>query len=111
MEKLDPCHSVSLQIRAANLSGECFFWKETFARLKFGWRAHHQVRSETHALRMGSADCHMSFGVSLQACVRERASKSLLCVQDMTESDARQAVDSVFDTCFRDTEPFEHVPP
>lgn len=31
------------QIRAANLSGECFFWKETFARLKFGWRKHHQV--------------------------------------------------------------------
>ena len=32
-----------LQIRAANLSGECFFWKETFARLKLGWRKHHQV--------------------------------------------------------------------
>lgn len=50
-------------------------------------------------------------GVSLQACVRERASKSLLCVQDITESEARQAVDSVFDTCFQDTDPFERVPP
>ena len=53
----------------------------------------------------------MSSCVSLQACVRERASKSLLCVQDMTESDAWQTVDSVFDTCFRDTDPFERVPP
>ena len=43
--------------------------------------------------------------------MRERASKSLLCVQDMTELDARQTVDSVFDTCFRDTDPFERVPP
>ena len=51
------------------------------------------------------------FSVSLQACVRERASKSLLCVQDITESEARQTVDSVFDTCFRDTDPFERVPP
>ena len=32
-----------LQIRAASLSGDCFYWKENFARLNFGWRAHHQV--------------------------------------------------------------------
>lgn len=37
-------HLACTEIRAANLSGECFFWKETFARLKFGWRRHHQVR-------------------------------------------------------------------
>ena len=57
------------------------------------------------------SDVYDDFGISLQACVRERASKSLLCVQDITESEARQAVDSVFDTCFRDTDPFERVPP
>ena len=34
---------VYVKIRAANLSGDCFFWKENFARLKFGWKQHHQV--------------------------------------------------------------------
>ena len=33
-----------LQIRAANLSGDCFFWKENFGRFRFGWKAHQQVR-------------------------------------------------------------------
>ena len=37
-------HLACTEIRAANLSGECFFWKENFARLKFGWKKHHQVR-------------------------------------------------------------------
>ncbi|KAL5499853.1 hypothetical protein EMCRGX_G011317 [Ephydatia muelleri] len=75
------------QIRAASLSGECFFWKETFARLKFGWKAHHQV------------------------CARERAIKSILCVKNITEAEATRAVDSVFAKCFQDTIPFERVPP
>lgn len=39
-------HLACTEIRAANLSGECFFWKENFARLKFGWKKHHQVRTE-----------------------------------------------------------------
>ena len=34
------------KIRAANLSGDCFFWKENFARLKFGWKQHHQVMND-----------------------------------------------------------------
>ena len=36
-------HLACTEIRAASLSGECFFWKETFTRLKPGWRKHHQV--------------------------------------------------------------------
>ena len=36
-------HLACTEIRAASLSGECFFWKENFARLKFGWKKHHQV--------------------------------------------------------------------
>lgn len=48
---------------------------------------------------------------SMQVCVRERASKSLLCVRDISESEAVAAVDRVFDTCFRDTDPFERIPP
>ena len=31
------------QVRAANLSGDCFFSKENFGRLRFGWRKHQQV--------------------------------------------------------------------
>ena len=31
------------QIRAANLSGDCWFSKETFGRFKFGWKGHQQV--------------------------------------------------------------------
>lgn len=80
-------HLACTEVRAANLSGECFFWKETFARLKFGWKKHHQT------------------------CVKERASKSMQCVRDMTDAEARAAVDSVFQTCFMDTDPFERVPP
>lgn len=80
-------HLACTEIRAANLSGECFFWKENFARLKFGWRKHHQ------------------------ACVRERATKSVLCVRDISEEEARTVVDRVFPSCFADTIPFERVPP
>ena len=42
-------HLACTEIRAASLSGECFFWKENFARLKLGWKKHHQV-SETMRL-------------------------------------------------------------
>lgn len=38
-------HLACTEVRAANLSGECFFWKETFARFRFGWKKHHQVRT------------------------------------------------------------------
>ncbi|XP_015773739.1 PREDICTED: mitochondrial inner membrane protease ATP23 homolog [Acropora digitifera] len=31
------------EIRAANLSGDCWFSKETFGRFKFGWKGHQQV--------------------------------------------------------------------
>ncbi|XP_064400364.1 mitochondrial inner membrane protease ATP23 homolog isoform X2 [Halichondria panicea] len=80
-------HLACTEIRAANLSGECFFWKENFTRFKFGWRKHHQV------------------------CVRERAMKSVLCIRDIPEKEAKRVVDKVFQTCFRDTVPFERVPP
>ena len=50
--------------------------------------------------------------IIMQACVRERASKSIMCVrEDMSEAEARKAVDQVFDACFADTVPFERVPP
>lgn len=47
----------------------------------------------------------------VKACVRERATKSILCVRDVSEEEAKKAVDKVFESCFRDTFPFERVPP
>lgn len=43
--------------------------------------------------------------------MRERAAKSLLCVRDISEEQAYRAVDKVFAGCFKDTDPFERVPP
>ena len=48
---------------------------------------------------------------SIQKCVKERASKSIQCVRDMSEAEAMAAVETVFHTCFTDTDPFERVPP
>ena len=49
--------------------------------------------------------------IRFQACVRERAVNSILCVKDIEKSEAENVVDSVFASCFYNTEPFEHVPP
>ena len=58
-----------------------------------------------------SALCVIIVTYCWQACVRDRAAKSLLCVREMTEEEAFQVVDQVFPSCFRDTDPFERVPP
>ena len=44
-------------------------------------------------------------------CVKERAVNSILCVKDVAKSEARQAVENVFQNCFKDTVPFERIPP
>ena len=80
-------HLACSEIRAASLSGDCFYWKENFARLNFGWKAHHQK------------------------CAKDRAIKSILCVRDVSEDAAKEAVDSVLPACFKDTAPFERVSP
>ena len=46
-------HLACSEIRAASLSGECFFWKENFARLKFGWKKHHQVHTNSRTSDKG----------------------------------------------------------
>ena len=43
--------------------------------------------------------------------MRERAALSLLCVKDITKEKAFELVDDVFTSCFKDTDPFERVPP
>ena len=45
-----------------------------------------------------------------QSCVRFRATQSIRCVKDISEEEARKAVDTVFDSCFKDTVPFERIP-
>ncbi|XP_020612027.1 mitochondrial inner membrane protease ATP23 homolog [Orbicella faveolata] len=80
-------HLACTEIRAANLSGDCWFSKEAFGRFKFRWRAHQQE------------------------CVKTRAVKSMLCVRNISKEEAEKVVESVFDACFHDTEPFERIPP
>lgn len=46
-----------------------------------------------------------------QECVKERAVKSMLCVRDISKQEAEDVVDSVFEACFNDTDPFERIPP
>ena len=36
---------------------------------------------------------------------------SLLCVKDISKEKAYELVDDVFTSCFKDTDPFERVPP
>ncbi|KAJ7376846.1 Mitochondrial inner membrane protease ATP23 [Desmophyllum pertusum] len=80
-------HLACTEVRAANLSGDCWFSKETFGRFRFGWKAHQQK------------------------CVKERAVKSMLCVRNISKTEAEDVVESVFVACFNDTEPFERIPP
>lgn len=47
----------------------------------------------------------------MQKCTKDRATKSILCVRDVSEDTAKEAVDHVFPACFKDTAPFERVPP
>ena len=63
-------HLACSEVRAANLSGECFFWKETFARLKFGWRKHHQVWPAMEGAELTSPICYIGVckGESHQVC-------------------------------------------
>ena len=43
--------------------------------------------------------------------MKERAVKSMLCVRNITKKEAEDTVESVFDACFNDTDPFERIPP
>ena len=74
-----------LQVRAANLSGDCW-WKQEMLRGNLGIRAQHK------------------------ACVRRRAELSVGMNPYCGGAKARAAVDAVFDTCFKDTQPFDRIP-
>lgn len=46
----------------------------------------------------------------IQACVRDRAIRSILAVRKVSKETAEKAVDEVFDACFNDLEPFGRIP-
>ncbi|XP_056429995.1 mitochondrial inner membrane protease ATP23 homolog isoform X3 [Hyla sarda] len=78
-------HLACSEIRAANLSGDCSLSNE-ISRFNFGLKQHHQ------------------------ACVRNRALRSILAVRQISQEAAEKAVDDVFESCFNDHEPFGRIP-
>lgn len=78
-------HLACSEIRAANLSGDCSISNE-ISRFNFGFKQHHQ------------------------ACVRDRALRSIQAVRDISREAAERAVDEVFTSCFKDHEPFGRIP-
>lgn len=84
----DMRHLACTEIRAANLSNECRFNRETFLRLNFGMKAHNQT------------------------CVKNRAALSMTTVhQNLSLEEAREIVSSVFSQCYTYTSPFTGIPP
>eukprot|EP00041_Stephanoeca_diplocostata_P032957 m.1075344 g.1075344 ORF g.1075344 m.1075344 type:complete len:199 (+) comp24239_c1_seq4:191-787(+) len=79
-------HLACTEIRAANLSGDCFMWKEWFNRLNFGLKGQ-QAK-----------------------CVRRKAARSIVAITDGDYDKAYEAIDKVWDTCYHNTEPFDRVP-
>ena len=56
--KASPKFCLHPKIRAANLSGDCWFSKEAFGRFRFRWRAHQQVK------------CNMKLGLLFDIMVK-----------------------------------------
>lgn len=88
--KLDPFdlrHAACMEIRAATLSGECRFTREFFTRGQ--WNLTQQ----------------------LQECVRRRAALSVAARPGCGGDDVKAArmVNEVWESCFRDTRPFDEI--
>ncbi len=82
---LSNCNTI-VQIRAANLSGDCKYTNE-FLRGNFTFTKQHQ------------------------ACVRRRAELSTMMNPSCGDKKkAKEAIDAVFDKCFNDTKPFKSIP-
>ncbi|KAJ7589681.1 peptidase M76 family-domain-containing protein [Mycena floridula] len=79
-------HHACSEIRANSLSGDCRFTSE---------------------LRRGS----VGFSKNHQACIRRRAVVSVAANPNCPDqAAAEKAVNEVFDSCFKDTRPFDEVP-
>lgn len=73
------------KVRAASLSGDCFFVNE---------------------LNRGN----LSIAGQHQICVKRRAALSLQAVFDIPKQQADKFVDQVYKSCFNDTTPFDYIP-
>lgn len=78
-------HLACTEVRAANLSGECRLWKEMM-RGYLGFVGHHRE------------------------CVRRRAIKSVRAACPPPNCRPDEAVETVFESCFADTQPYGHIP-
>ena len=74
-----------VQVRAANLSGDCHL-KQEWARGNFGIKGQHKI------------------------CIRRRAELSVSMNPYCKGRRARDAVNRVFEPCFKDTAPFDRIP-
>ncbi|KAK0928738.1 Mitochondrial inner membrane protease atp23 [Friedmanniomyces endolithicus] len=87
--KLDPYdlrHAACMEIRASTLSGECRWTREFFTRNQWGLTQ------------------------QLQECVRRRATLSVAARSGCKdEAMAGRMVSEVWDSCFRDTRPFDEI--
>lgn len=79
-------HAACTEIRASTLSGECRFGREFFTRGQWG------------------------ITQQLQECVRRRATLSVAGRPACRDKEhAAQVVDQVWESCFRDTRPFDEI--
>ncbi|BBN06703.1 mitochondrial inner membrane protease ATP23 [Marchantia polymorpha subsp. ruderalis] len=78
-------HHACSEIRAANLSGDCKWMLELL-------RGHTNIRQQH------------------QVCVRRRAQLSVAMNPHCSETAAKDAVDAAWNTCYKDTKPFDRVP-
>jgi hypothetical protein len=112
-----------MQIRAANLSGDCTFIREVerfVAQKKYAFPLFKQqqvciISCRTRLcclfcallIAQGRTDCL----ICMQACVRRRAVLSMIGSPGCPDEAAcESAVDSVWDTCYNDIAPFSRAP-
>jgi len=86
MDRFNMKHMACTEIRASMLSGECRFVREFWGRKQY------------------------KITRAFQDCVKRRATLSMLNKRGLTDLEsAKTMVDSVWDSCFRDTRPFDEV--
>lgn len=82
----EPMLTSPFQIRASTLSGECRFTREFFSKNQWG------------------------ITEQLQKCVRRRATLSMMARPGIKDDvHAAKVVNEVWDSCFRDTRPFDEI--
>lgn len=81
----DCAHHACSEIRAGNLSGDCYFKREML-------RGYFELQKHQ------------------QNCVQRRSLKSVAMNPNCPGSKAVESIDKVWDTCYKDTQPFDKAP-